>query len=51
MDKKSKKIRHNLYLGKDQVDRLKNVSDKSMIPMSRLVRKFIDDGLKKFISK
>ena len=49
MDKKSlKKTRHNLYLGQDQVDQLKKISDKTLVPMSRLVRKFIDDGLKKY---
>jgi predicted DNA-binding protein len=42
-----KRVRHNLYLNANQVSKLKQLSAKTGAPVSELVRRAIEDYLRK----
>lgn len=48
---KTKQVKTSFYLDADLLRRFKEVSDRTMIPMSRLLRKAVEQIIKEYSTK
>jgi predicted DNA-binding protein len=48
MPKKAKQVKTSLYLEADALEKLKQISEKTMIPMARLLRKAVHNIIKEY---
>ena len=48
MPKKTKKTKTSFYVDEDTLEKLKEISERTMIPMARLLRKAIENIIKEY---